>query len=137
MVYHAEEVAAFSAGGQTKLAELRAEGHDPVHGAAAARKREVSRSKLEQAVWDAEHGTEVDPYPFQRAIVPYLQEIPSRVMAEAIGLSEQYCSFMPRDIEIPPPTKHVALRNSGSWWSGHLQTRQCSRRCLSDVRCQS
>ena len=84
---------------------------------AAAKKRgvKVSRSKQEQAAWEAVHGAEADPVVFQRDILPHLRDVPLTVMAEAAGLSEQYCSFIRRGIKSPHLRHWSALQNIGSW----------------------
>jgi hypothetical protein len=119
VTYQAEEVAAFSTGGRAKLAELRADGRDPAHGTDAAKQRgaKVSRSKREQAEWEAEHGTEADPAVFRREILPHRQDVPLSVMAmaRATGLSEQYCSLIRRGMRVPHTRHWEALSRT---WRG-------------------
>lgn len=93
----------FSAAGRAKLAELRAAGKDPSQGGELAKRRatKLVQRMNDQAAWEAEHGTEADPEVFHQEILPHLQWVTLRVMAEATGLSEQYCSLIRRGIKTP------------------------------------
>ncbi len=64
----------------------------------------------EQAAWETEHGSEVDPEVFQRDILPKLQGVSLGTMARATGLSEQYCSLIRRGFYIPHARHWTALR---------------------------
>ncbi len=66
----------------------------------------------EQAVWEAEYGTDADPEVFRREILPHLQFVTFGVMAKATGLSEGYCSFIRRGIKIPHHRHWSRLRDA-------------------------
>ena len=54
--------------------------------------------------WEREHaaaGDPVAPDAFTRDILPRLRNVPLRVMAEATGLSEGYCSLIRRGQMVP------------------------------------
>jgi len=85
----AEGVAAFAASGPAKLAKIRKrEGRYPVQRPEVRERigRAQSERRLADLAWDAEHPEGADPAQFDR-IVPGLQALPLRAIAEATGLS--------------------------------------------------
>ncbi len=65
--YEQEQVATFSTGERTKLAELRAASTDPAHGEEAARKRgkKIRERSRERTAWEARHEELANPEVFQ------------------------------------------------------------------------
>lgn len=103
-----EQAAAFAQAGPAVLAVLRADSIDPAHGGAAGRKRGERNAAHVAAVerWRREHGAAerdvtANPHAFACDILPGLQSVPLRVMADATGLSESYCSFVRRGQKVP------------------------------------
>jgi len=94
--YQRAYATAFSEAGRAKMAELRAAGRDPSNGGSAKEKRgrKNSQHMKDQAVWEAEHGTDTDPEVFRQEILSHLGGVSLRAMAKATGLSEQYCSLI-------------------------------------------
>jgi hypothetical protein len=84
------------------LARLRAEGADPAHAAAAAD-------------WNQQQPDDgpTDLAAFARDVLPRLAAVPLRVMAEATGLSEGYCSFVRRGQRVPHRRHRGALARLG------------------------
>ncbi|MDP9367434.1 MAG: CRISPR-associated endonuclease Cas1 [Chloroflexota bacterium] len=104
--HRVEQAVEWSAEGVSTLARLRMDGRDPAHGDAAGRKRGARNATHVAAItaWDSERGDEpVDLHTFARDILPRLQSVPLRLMAEATGLSEGYCSFVRRGQKTPHP----------------------------------
>jgi predicted Zn-ribbon and HTH transcriptional regulator len=100
----AAQVVDFSAAGRQRMAELRAAGTDPSRGGASAQKRSaaLTRRKLEEAAWEAEHtGEAFDEAVFTIEILPRLQGVSLSVLAVATGLSQQYCSLIRRGLKVP------------------------------------
>jgi hypothetical protein len=97
------------------LAQARADGRDPAHGGAAGRKRSRSITERNREVkeWDEAH-ERPDPEVFRREILPDLQGIPLKRLAEATGLSNPYCSMIRRGAYTPHPRHWGALRSLGS-----------------------
>jgi CRISPR-associated endonuclease Cas1 len=96
------------------LAEARAAGRDPAHGGDAAAKRGAATARQlgESVEWDRTN-ERPDPEVFVTEILPGLQEVPLRVMAEATGLSVPYCSVIRRGLQTPHPRHWEALRTIG------------------------
>lgn len=101
--YREEQAASFSDAGRTRMAELRAAGKDPSQGGEVAKRRGAKNSQRmkEQKSWEAEHSTEADPEMFRRDILPKLRGVSLGVMANATGLSQQYCSQIRRGLKMP------------------------------------
>lgn len=55
------------------------------------------------AAWEQETATEFPSIPddFARDILPRLQSIPLRAMADRTGLTKGYCSFVRRGLYVP------------------------------------
>lgn len=114
--YQQAHATAFSAAGQTKMAQLRAAGRDPSKGGRAKEKRgrKNSQHMKVQAAWEAENGTGADPEVFRREILPHLQDMSLGMLAKATGLSEQYCSLIRRGLYVPHPRHWETFRNLGA-----------------------
>ncbi len=54
-----------------------------------------------------------EPDAFTRDVLPGLQSVPLRVMAEATGLSEGYCSFVRRGQKVPHRRHWLSLAALG------------------------
>lgn len=93
------------------LRRLRAEGRDPTHGGAAARKRGASNTRRwkEAAAWNRAHPDRPDPDAFKREILPHLQGLPLSRVAKATGLTRMFCSLIRRGLYVPHPRHWAAL----------------------------
>lgn len=102
-VYQQKQAASFGEAGRAKMAELRAAGRDPSQTREAKKHRgaKISQRLKEQKTWEAEHGREADPQMFVREILPSLQGVSLGAMANATGLSPQYCSLIRRGLKVP------------------------------------
>ena len=84
-----EEVAPFAASGPAQLAKIRErEGYYPVQRQGVRERigRSHSGRRLANLPWDARHPMGADPAEFER-VLPGLQALPLRVIAQATGLS--------------------------------------------------
>jgi len=102
--YREEQLASLSEAGPAALAKLRSEGFDPSQSPEAKRKMANSNSKNMREVhaWDRDH-ERPDPEVFVREILPELQGIPLRKLAQATGLSIQHCGLIRRGLRVPHP----------------------------------
>lgn len=93
----------FAVAGPTKLAALRAAGTDPAHGGKAGKARgQRNAAHVAAAVrWEHEQSDTPAPETFARDILPALQSVPVRAIAEATGLTKGYCSFVRRGLKVP------------------------------------
>ncbi len=100
---HAEQAVAWAADGLASLAQLRERGTDPAHGGEAARKRGRRNAAQVAAMteWKEAHDDPADEDAFKRDILPRLQHVSLRAMAEVTGLSAGYCSFVRRGLRVP------------------------------------
>lgn len=98
-----EQGTAFALAGPATLAERRAHGTDPAHGGEAgkARGRRNATHYAAVAEWERAAIEQPEPETFARDILPMLQGISLRKMAEATGLTEGYCSFVRRGLKVP------------------------------------
>ncbi len=89
--------------GPAALAKLRAAGTDPAHGGEAGKARGRRNAKHHAAVaeWEREEVEQPESVQFTRDILPILQSVSLRVMADATGLTEGYCSFIRRGQKVP------------------------------------
>lgn len=89
--------------GPAALAKLRAAGTDPAHGgnAGKARGRRNAKHHHANAEWKCGNSDSPDMEHFTREILPILQSVSLRVMADATGLTEGYCSFVRRGLKVP------------------------------------
>jgi hypothetical protein len=97
---------------QTSPSELRAHGKDPAHGGAAGLKRgrTIAKRMREAAEFDKEVSEVPSANIFRNEILPALQPVPVRMMAEATGLTRQYCSMVRRGLYVPHPRHWETLR---------------------------
>ncbi len=99
------------------VAALRAEGHDPTHGgAAAARRRDVAATR-QREVREAGGRTRdvaASRLLFNREIRPGLQRLSLRTLTEATGLSPSYWSLVKRGKRVPHKRHWAGLRRLGT-----------------------
>jgi hypothetical protein len=75
----------------------------------------MSQRKREAKEWEREHrATARDPDVFSREILPGLQGIPLRRLAERTGLSLPYCSQIRRGLKVPHPRHWDLFRSAAS-----------------------
>ncbi len=117
-----ELTASLSTAGPAAVAQRRGVGDDPSHGGAAARARGERNAAHVEANqhWAREHSSDAaadaqasDAEAFARDVLPGLQGVPLRVMAEAAGLSLYYCSLIRRGQRVPHPRHWAALAGLG------------------------
>jgi CRISPR-associated endonuclease Cas1 len=77
----------FRAAGPAKIAAMRAAGHDPTTTREAQRRRAATASRQRKAVAAWRDDGSFDRVDFRRDILPKLQRLPVRVIAEAMGSS--------------------------------------------------
>jgi hypothetical protein len=77
----------FRSAGPAKIAAMRAAGHDPTATREAQRRRAATASKQRKAVATWPDDGSLDRVDFRRDILPKLQSLPVRVIAEAMGSS--------------------------------------------------
>jgi hypothetical protein len=94
------------------LARLRAAGIDPAHGGEAARKRGAANARriAEAKAFDQTSSAPPDPDGFRLEVLPRLQNVPVRKMADATGLSRGYSSMIRRGVCTPHQRHWNALR---------------------------
>ena len=78
---------AFRAAGPAKIASMRGAGHDPTATPEARRRRSATASQQRKAVAAWRDDGSLDGVDFRRDILPKLQRLPVRVIAEAMGAS--------------------------------------------------
>jgi hypothetical protein len=102
---------AFHGSGLTAIAQKKAAGADPTHGASAATRRAEANviRKREAREWDEQHGKLIDLSAFQRDILPLIQEVPLSRLQGATGLSLGYVSLIRRGERTPHPRHWQAL----------------------------
>lgn len=91
------------------LGRMRAEQRDPAHGGPAAETR-GRKNAAHQVAIRAWQGEDPDPAVFRDEIQPRLRDEPVRVLVEATGLSEHYCSLIRLGKRVPHPRHWRALR---------------------------
>jgi CRISPR-associated endonuclease Cas1 len=91
------------------LAQLRAEQRDPGHGGRAAQLR-GSKNRRHQLAVRRWRGDPQDPSVFVEQILPDIRSVPIRVLVEATGLSEHYCSLIRLGKRVPHERHWEALR---------------------------
>lgn len=110
-----QQTSGFGPSGSAVLATLRAAGNDPAHGGTAGIARGQSNAShyAANAAWEQEtvSGSGSTPDDFTRDILPRLQSIPLRAMANATGLTEGYCSFIRRGLKVPHRRHWETLAN--------------------------
>lgn len=106
---------AFAAAGPATLKRRRDEGIDPAHGEEAGKQRgqRNARHVAAAAIWEQEHGAPSGDVAgselFTRDILPMLQTVSLRSMADATGLTQGYCSFVRRGLKVPHRRHWAAL----------------------------
>ncbi len=98
-----EQLDSFTVTGPATLAKRRAAGTDPAHGGDAGRSRGRHNAKQHHAndAWNQGNTESQDAGYFTREILPPLQGISLRRMADATGLTEGYCSVVRRGLKVP------------------------------------
>ncbi len=102
----------FEKAGVTKLAQLRAEEKDSVHGGDARQRRGRANAQraLERAAWEAANRDgEAEKQRFKQGILPSLSTTPLSRLQAVTGLSIRYCSLIRRGLLVPHPVHHEAL----------------------------
>jgi CRISPR-associated endonuclease Cas1 len=101
----------FARSGPAALNRLRAAGVDPAHGATASERRaETMRRHHGHATQSQEPA---DPDLFAREILPAIQDIPLRRLADATGLSLRYVSLIRKGERVPHPRHWRAFADAG------------------------
>lgn len=103
----------FAAVGLAALAARRESGDDPAHGGDAGERRGKRNAAHVAALTDwnrerRESEPTPDPETFSRDILPALQGVSLRAMADATGLTQGYCSFVRRGLK-EPHRRHWAV----------------------------
>ena len=98
-------VAGFQAAGPAKLESMRAAGHDPTATPEARRRRAATASQQRKAVVAWRDNGSLDGVVFRRDILPKLQRLPVRVIAEAMAASLSHGSKV-RGGKLVPHRRH-------------------------------
>lgn len=85
------------------MTKRRAAGTDPAHGGNAGKSRGSRNAKHHKAnaEWKCDDSDGKDSEQFTREILPTLQGISLRKMADVTGLTEGDCSFIHRGLKVP------------------------------------
>lgn len=105
----------FARAGRDALLRLRAEGRDPAAAPEVRAKMHATKERthaLDRA-WNAEHREKPDPDIFFRDVLPRIQGVPLRRLAEVTGLSFTHCGQIRRGLKVPHPRHWEALRALG------------------------
>jgi|SRR5580700_123081 CRISPR-associated endonuclease Cas1 len=92
---------AFRAAGPAKIASMRAAGHDPTSTPEARRRRASTASQQRKAVVAWRDDGSLNGVDFRRDILPRLQGVPVRVIAEAMGASISHGSKVRSGLLVP------------------------------------
>lgn len=103
-------VASFRSAGPAKIAAMRAAGHDPTTTPEAQRRRASTASKQRKAVVAWRDDGSLDRVDFRRDILPKLQSLPVRVIAEAMGSSISHGSKVRAGLLVPHRRHWCALQ---------------------------
>jgi hypothetical protein len=95
----------FKAAGPAKIAAMRAAGHDPTTTPEAQRRRAATASRQSKATLAWRDDGSLDGVDFRRDILPKLQSLPVRVIAEAMGSGISYGSKV-RGGRVIPHRRH-------------------------------
>ncbi len=89
--------------GREAFAQLRKASIGPAHDAEAGKKRGQRNTShnTAAAAWNREGQEGAEPNDVARDVLPGLQSVPLRLMAQATGLSEAHCSFVRRGLRVP------------------------------------
>jgi hypothetical protein len=96
---------AFQARGPAKLAAMRAKGHDPTNTPEARRRKSATASAQRRAGVSWRDDGSLDRVDFKRDILPKLQCLPVRAIAEAMGCSISHGSKV-RNGHLVPHKRH-------------------------------
>lgn len=96
---------AFREAGQAKVEAMRAAGYDPTTEPAAQRRRAASASRQRKAVVAWCDDGSLDSVDFRRDILPKLQRLSVRVIAEAMGCTGSHGSKV-RGGKLVPHKRH-------------------------------
>jgi hypothetical protein len=110
--------AAFRSAGQERLKAMRAAGFDPGNDPEAQRRRAAAASKQRQAGATWRDDGSLDGVDFRRDILPRLQSLPVRAIAQAMGCSGSHGSKV-RLGKLVPHKRH---------WSGLMQLKDKTAR---------
>jgi hypothetical protein len=112
--FRAQQQADFAAAGLKALADLRRADTDPAHGGTARERRAqtMRQRHREAAAWG--DGDLTDPGHFERMILPTIQDIPLRRLAEATGLSLGYCALIRAGERVPRPQHWPAFARASA-----------------------
>jgi hypothetical protein len=109
--------ASFRAAGPAKIAAMRAAGNDPTHSREAQRRRAATAAQQRKAAAAWRDDGSLDRVDFRRDILPKLQSLPVRVIAEAMGASISHGSKV-RSGLLAPHKRHwdglLALVEAGN-----------------------
>src|SRR5580692_5535360 len=103
---------AFQAGGPAKIAAMRAAGHDPTTTREAQQRRAASASQQRKAVVAWHDDGSLDRVDFRHDILPKLQSLPVRVIAEAMGASLSHGSKVRNGLLLPHKRHWMKLLTS-------------------------
>ena len=107
----AAAIPGFKAAGPAKIAAMRAAGHDPTTTLEAERRRANTASQQRRAIAAWRDDGALDGMDFRRDILPRLQSLPVRAIAEAMGASLSHGSKV-RGGKLVPHKRHwPALRD--------------------------
>jgi CRISPR-associated endonuclease Cas1 len=95
----------FKAAGPAKIAAMRAAGHDPTTSPEAQRRRAAAASKQRKAAVAWRDDGSLNGVDFRRDILPKLQALPVRLIAEAMGASISHGSKV-RGGKLVPHKRH-------------------------------
>jgi len=111
-----DRVETFRMSGVKKLAELRASGYDPTATIEARSKiGATNRAQSERrAKWERTHEQRPDPATFLAEVLPKIQQVPLRRLAEATGLSITHCAKIRAGLVVPHPMHWEPLHKVAS-----------------------
>ena len=98
----------FKAAGPAKIAAMRAAGYDPTTTREAQRRRAATASRQRMAIAAWRNDGSLDSVDFRCDILPKLQRLPVRVIAEAMGASLSHGSKV-RGGKLVPHKRHWAM----------------------------
>jgi CRISPR-associated endonuclease Cas1 len=104
-------VTSFRSAGPAKIAAMRAAGHDPTTTPEAQRRRAATASKQRKAVAAWRDDGSLDGVDFRRDILPRLQGLPVRAIAEAMGSSISHGSKVRSGLLVPHKRHWDTLRH--------------------------
>jgi class 3 adenylate cyclase len=103
----------FKAAGPAKIAAMRAAGHDPTTTPEAQRRRVATARAQRKAIASWRDDGSLDGVNFRRDILPKLQRLPVRVIAEAMGTTISHASKERNGHLIPHRRHWITLKRLG------------------------